>query len=175
MSMEVGSEECIRGRLVSFNAVFVLNIYFCSQVHQEDNHDRRQNNGSTPGIISPVTRTANAGIRTNAAVCGIQQMDESCRHDNPSTKIPSEEVDAVRNLPSWVSFGDNREEGKGSGNKENHKNGGNARSEVAIVVIFREGQIAKDIFLAGRAEVHVGSVEGRHEDERMGGWCLVAV
>ena len=90
-------------------------------------------------------------------------MNERRRHNDSSSEIPGEEIGVMGDLPSGNTFGNDWEEGEGSGNKENDKDGRDASTKVAVVVIFRDSQVAEYLLLAGRIEIHVGGIEGSHD------------
>ena len=117
------------------HAVFCLDVPLRSKVEEEDEHDRCEHDGGTPGILRPSSRHTYACLGADFAVCWVQEMYESGSDDDAGAKIASEEVDVDGDAESWDSFCDDGEECRTGGYNHDYEEGGDAGAEVAVVFV----------------------------------------
>ena len=156
--------------LVRAEAVFGLDVALCSKVEEEDEHDGCEYDGGGPGIQRPISRHAHAGVGSNLAVCGVQEVDEGGGDDDAGAEVAGEEVDVDGDAETWDSFSHDGEKGCAGGYDHDDEEGGYAGAELTVVFIAGGFDEADDIAWVGGCEVDVGGVEiigtevgGRHD------------
>ena len=141
------------------HTVLDLNVAFCAKAEEENHHHGGEDDGRTPGVLGPSSRHAHAGVGSDLAVCGIEEMNEGGGDDDTGAKVACEEVDVERDAETGNPFGDDGEERGTGGYDHNDEEGGYPRAELAVVFIAGGGKGADDITRVGGCEVDVGRVE----------------
>jgi hypothetical protein len=85
------SDESLNVRTVS-EAVLVVDIALCTEIHKEDDHDGGEDYSWNPRIDCPVTSHADACIGTNLAISRVEEMNKSRSNDDSSTEVSSKEI-----------------------------------------------------------------------------------
>ena len=121
--------------LVPCHAVCGFHVALCAEVQQKDQHDCHQHDCRGPGVDRPVPRHAHAGRRTDLHVGRVEEVDKRCSDDDAGTEVASEQVDVERDAEAGDALGDDGEEGCGRRADEDDEEGGDACSQLAVVLV----------------------------------------
>ena len=135
--------------LLGAHTVLHLDVALGSKVEEKDEHDGCEDDGGTPGILRPVPRHTHAGLRSDLAVCRVQEVDEGGGDDDAGAEVAGEEVDVDGDAETGDSFGHDREEGCAGGYDHDDEEGGYAGAELAVVFVVGGVEGADDIAWVG--------------------------
>ena len=125
--------------LLDIDAVFDLDEALGAKIHEKDDHDGGEDDGGTPGVLGPITRHADAGLGTDFAVGGVEEVDEGGGDDDAGAEVAGEEVDVEGDTEAGDALGHDGEEGCAGGDDHDDEEGGDAGAELTVVFIVGGG------------------------------------
>ena len=96
-------------------------ISLSTKIHEENHHNRGQDDCGTPGVLSPTSRHAYTCRRSDLAVGRVQQMNEGCCDNHPCAEVTCKEIHVEGHAHSRHSFCDNGEQRRQKRTDADHK------------------------------------------------------